>query len=405
MLRSGSICASLLYKYLTTTDDTVDKSDKYQKNLLKVKMLADTFSSYGGILSKISQMINYAYGIHDSDVYSDCKPINENKTKEFLESELLEFDDDIASYERKVFKSGSVGQVHRAVHRDKRDIVIKVQYVGLKEIFDSDSFILDSIVKYLFTDANIKDAMADIRCQLYEELDYTIEAKNQMFMKEIWDKEGVDIKIPDIVPELCNTKILTMEYISDTESLNQFLDTSSKEDIKVIGDLIIRFMFVNLFKYGLIYTDVHYGNFLVKDKKILYVLDFGSIHHIDKRINSYLGCLMNSIYIEDKDQFYYIMETLGVIPEKGISTESREYMWEYFRLQFRPWITDELFEFTNEFVDECALRNVALMNEWVLPAKMIWLNKLCHGFSHIIGKMNFKGNYLDMFRELGVYTK
>jgi predicted unusual protein kinase regulating ubiquinone biosynthesis (AarF/ABC1/UbiB family) len=405
MFRSGSICASLLYKYLTTTDDTVDKSDEYQKNLVKVSVLAETFSSYGGILSKISQMINYAYGIHNTAVYSDCKPINEKKTKEFLESELLEFDDDLSSYSKEIYKSGSVGQVHRAVHRDQREIIIKVQYVGLKEIFDSDTFILDSIAKYLFTDANIKDAMSDIRVQLYEELDYTIEAKNQMYMKEVWDKEGVDIKIPSIVPELCNSKILTMEYISDTESLNHFLDSSSKEDIKVIGDLIIRFMFVNLFKYGLIYTDVHYGNFLIKDKKILYVLDFGSIHYIDKRINSYLGCLMNSIYIEDKDQFYYIMETLGVIPKKGISPESRDYMWEYFQLQFRPWTTTETFEFSNDFVDECGLRNVALMNEWVLPAKMIWLNKLCHGFTHIIGKMNFKGNYLDLFRELGVYTK
>ena len=404
MLRSGSICASLLYKYLTTNDDAIDKSDKYQKNLLKVKVLSETFANYGGILSKISQMINYAYGVHNSDVFSECKPVNQKKTRDFLESEMLEFDDDIISYETSVYKSGSVGQVHKAIFKDNREIVIKVQYVGLKEIFDNDIYILDSIANYLFTDLNIKDAMKDIKKQLYEELDYRIEARNQNHMKELW-KDDAFIKIPDLIPELCNEKILTMEYIAGVESLNEFLDRAAEEEIKHIGDLIIRFMFVNLFKHGLIYTDVHYGNFLIKDRKTLYILDFGSVHHVDRKVHSYLGCMLNAVYIGDKEQFYYIMEKLGVIPEdKRISPESEDYMWEYFNLQFRPWTTHDEFQFCNDFVDECGLRDVTLMNEWVLPAKMIWLNKLCHGFTHIIGKMNFKGNYIDLFKELHVYS-
>ena len=195
MLRTGSVCASLLYKYLTSSDNTIDKSDKYQQNLLKVKMLGETFADYGGVLSKISQMINYAYGIHNCDVYSKCKPINEKKTKEFLESELLEFDDDLISYNKEVFKSGSIGQVHKAIHKDGRDIVIKVQYAGLKQIFDGDLQILDLIANYLFTEANINDAMSDIKKQLYEELDYRIEARNQLLFKKLWQND-CDINIP-----------------------------------------------------------------------------------------------------------------------------------------------------------------------------------------------------------------
>ena len=405
MLRTGSVCASLLYKYLTSSSDaTIDKSDKYQQNLLKVKMLAETFADYGGVLSKISQMVNYAYGIHDSEVYSQCKPINEKKTKEFLESELLEFDDELISYETEVFKSGSVGQVHRAVFKDGRDIVIKVQYVGLKQIFDSDLFVLDSIVKFLFTDALINDAIGDIKRQLYEELDYRIEARNQTLLRDFW-KDNDHIKIPKVIPELCNEKLLSMEYIPDAESLSEFLDSASKPEIKIIGDLIIRFMFENLFKYQLIYTDVHYGNFLIKDKRILYVLDFGSVNYVDDAIFQYLPTLLRSVYLQEKELFYGTMEKLGVITkERPLSEESKDYMWNYFQLQFCPWITeDEEFEFCEGWVDKCGSRNVSLMDEWVLPSNMIWLNKFCHGFTHIIGKMNFKGNYIKMFQDLGVY--
>ena len=81
-------------------------------------------------------------------------------------------------------------------------------------------------------------------------------------------------------------------------------------------------------------------------------------------------------------------------------------MWEYFNLHLSPWILKEgEFEFNSEWVDACGMRNVDLMNEWVLPPNMVWLNKLCHGFTHIIGKMNFKGNYINLFQELGVYRK
>jgi predicted unusual protein kinase regulating ubiquinone biosynthesis (AarF/ABC1/UbiB family) len=367
-------------------------------------MLAETFADYGGVLSKISQMVNYAYGIHDSEVYSQCKPINEKKTKEFLESELLEFDDELISYETEVFKSGSVGQVHRAVFKDGRDIVIKVQYVGLKQIFDSDLFVLDSIVKFLFTDALINDAIGDIKRQLYEELDYRIEARNQTLLRDFW-KDNDHIKIPKVIPELCNEKLLSMEYIPDAESLSEFLDSASKPEIKIIGDLIIRFMFENLFKYQLIYTDVHYGNFLIKDKRILYVLDFGSVNYVDDAIFQYLPTLLRSVYLQEKELFYGTMEKLGVITkERPLSEESKDYMWNYFQLQFCPWITeDEEFEFCEGWVDKCGSRNVSLMDEWVLPSNMIWLNKFCHGFTHIIGKMNFKGNYIKMFQDLGVY--
>ena len=405
MLRTGSVCASLLYKYLTTSaDETIDKSDKYQQNLLKVKMLAETFANYGGVLSKISQMVNYAYGIHNSTVYSECKPINTKKTKDFLESELLEFDDELISYDREVFKSGSVGQVHRAIFKDGRDIVIKVQYTGLKQIFDGDLFVLDMIANFLFTDANINDAMSDIKKQLYEELDYRIEARNQSLLRNLW-QENNSIKIPILIPELCNEKLLSMEYIDGAQSLNEFLDCATKPEVKVIGDLMIQFMFENLFKHKLIYTDVHYGNFLIKDKTILHVLDFGSIHYIDESVFTFLPVLMRAIYLNDKEVFYDIFEQLGVITkERPLTEESKEYMWSYFQLQFQPWILeDEEFEFSEAWVDECGLRNVSLMNEWILPANMIWLNTICHGFTHIIAKMNFKGNYIQMFKDLGVY--
>jgi predicted unusual protein kinase regulating ubiquinone biosynthesis (AarF/ABC1/UbiB family) len=405
MFRSGSICASLLYNYLTApSGDSGDKQDAYHQNILKVKVLGDTFSNYGGILSKISQMVNYTYGIHDSDVYSNCKPINTEKTTEFFENVILEFEDELQSYDTTVFKSGSVGQVHRAVYKDGRDIVFKVQYVGLSEIFQSDIFVLNSIAKYLFTDVNLNEGMADVKKQLFEELDYRIEAKNQVYLTKCWEGDEF-IRIPKLIPDLCNEKILCMEFVSVGESLADFLDSSCKEEeITNIGNQIIRFMFTNLFKHQIIYTDVHYGNFIVENKSILHVLDFGSVNYIDDNIHKQLFILLKAVYDGDKEVFYQAIEDMGVTdPKTPLSDESLAYMWNYFNVILGPWVTKDTFEFTGEWVDKCGYRDVEIMKDWILPANVVWLNKLCHGFTHVIGKMNFKGNYNSLFSELGVY--
>lgn len=402
MFRSGSICASLLYNYLTTSDSG-DKQDAYHQNLLKVKVLGDTFSNYGGILSKISQMVNYTYGIHDSDVYSNCKPINTEKTIEFFENEILEFEDELQSYDTTVFKSGSVGQVHRAVYKDGREIIFKVQYVGLSDIFQSDIFVLNSIAKYLFTDVNLNEGMADVKKQLFEELDYRIEAKNQLHLTKCWEGDAF-IRIPKLIPDLCNEKILCMEFVSAGESLTDFLDSSSKEEITHIGNQIIRFMFTNLYKHQIIYTDVHYGNFIVENKSILHVLDFGSVNYIDDDIHKQLFILLKAVYDGDKEVFYQAIEDMGVTDSNTpLSDESLVYMWKYFNVILEPWVTRDSFEFGGEWVDKCGHRDVELMKDWILPANVVWLNKLCHGFTHVIGKMNFKGNYNSLFSELGVY--
>jgi len=407
MLRSGSICASLLFNYLTTssvesTGDT--KEDIYRQNLLKVRVLGETFSNYGGVLSKISQMVNYSYGIHNSDVYSNCKPINSEKTVTFFLNEILEFEDELISYDSEVFKSGSVGQIHKAVYKDGRNIIFKVQYVGLVDIFESDIYVLDTIAKYLFTDVNVTEGMLDIKKQLYEELDYRIEAKNQLYLRKCWENDAI-IKIPNIIPELSNEKILCMEFVEKGESLNEFVDSSTIDEITFIGNQIIRFMFTNLFKYKVIYTDVHYGNFIIEDKSILHVLDFGSLNYIEEDVYNYLFIILKSLFDGNKDTFYQVMEDMGVINSKTkpLSQESYDYMWEYFILILAPWICKEEFQFTEKWVDDCGVRDMELMKDWILPPNVIWLNKLCHGFTHVIGKMNFKGNYIKLFTELNVF--
>jgi predicted unusual protein kinase regulating ubiquinone biosynthesis (AarF/ABC1/UbiB family) len=416
MIRSGKICASLIYNYLAASftkeegeedNDDVDSEDggngKYQKDLHKIKVLGETFASYGGVLSKISQMVNYSYGVYDTNVYSNCVLINPEKTKKILESEMLEFDDEILSYDIEVFKSGSVGQVHKAVYKDGTDIVIKVQYHGIDELFDSDLKIVEMIGKFLFY-SSITNAIDEVKKQIKLELDFRNEAKNQIFMGKCWESDPY-IKIPRVIESIVGDKIIAMEFIKDGQSLVDFIKSSTQDEIDFFGNQLIRFMFTNLFRHNLIYTDVHYGNFIIQNKTQMVVLDFGNVYYLDEQQQDQLKMLLRSIYIKDKELFYNTMTEMGIIsPTVPISDESKEYMWEYFNLNMRPWVSDDVFHFSEKFLDECSSKKVNLLKEWLLPSNIVWLNKLVHGFAHILGTVQVKGCWIPLFKELVVYN-
>ena len=199
-----------------------------------------------------------------------------------------------------------------------------------------------------------------------------------------------------------------MEFVKNGQSMTDFMDTATQEEISFVGNNMIRFMFTNLFKHKLIYTDFHYGNFIIEDKKKVHVLDFGSVHYVDETLHKHLFDLLDSIYMDDEDWFFQVVEKMGIIDldKHDISEESTKYMWDYFRLNMKPWITvDENFTFTDEWVDQCGVKNMNLMKEWLLPSNVVWLNKFTHGFTHILAKMKVTGNYIDMFRQLGVYDR
>ena len=402
MLRSGSICTSFLYNYLiseTTINANEKGGDVLCKKATKLKCLVDTFQSYGGVLAKLSQIICLGENDQNNSVFSDCKPFSAEKTCKYIKNLFnndTEFFKDIKTIDFNVYKSGSIGQVHKAVYKDGKEIVIKVQYVGLKEQVKTDLYILDTIITYLYSFINLNNAISDIKSKIEEELDYNIEYHNQTLMYDNW-VEHSNIKIAELIPEISNEKLLSMYFIQG-ENLNDFIQNSTQEERNNIGMLIVEFVFTNIYKHKILYSDVHYGNFLIQDKKTLYVMDFGCIHDVDDILIDNIKNLYKSFLNEDRELFYHIVEKMEII-NKDISSESKEYIYEYFKRQYEPWLSDN-FEFTSEWVKTSDYKNIELMKSWNLPSNLIYFNKLPYGMYHILGKMNLKGNFLTFYKKL-----
>jgi ubiquinone biosynthesis protein len=391
MLRSSSICATFLYNYLIVDKETKDKNGvNLDKNIKKLQCMADTLASYGGVLSKLSQILS----LNDTDnkVFSDCKPFSKRGTIEYFDNFIQTQTLNLQEVDLNVYKSGSVGQVHRAKYKN-RDIIFKVQYVGLAEQTITDLDMFDKITSYIYYFADMKQAMIDIRKTMFLELNYKFESFNQKRMYDIY-KDIDFIEIPEIIDEFCTDTILGM-YFVEGKSLPTFINNSTQEDRNKFGTSLVKFVFENIYKHGILYSDLHYGNFLVKDDCSLCVLDFGCLHDIDTTLLSNLRKLHMSIRLGDTDEFYTIVEDMGII-KKDISMESRKYIYDYFCIQYEPW-TSEQFEFTQSWLDNSCQKNPDLMKEWVLPPDMIYFNKIPYGCYHIFTKLNLKGCFREIF--------
>jgi len=404
MIRTGSICVSLLYNYLksqhnkSSNDGIQDLNNKAST----LNCIRETFENYGGVFSKLAQLLCLGGNESDNKVFSECKPVNMEKTIEYLKTEFENNNDffkNIESIDFKVFKSGSVGQVHKGKLNDGRDIILKVQYVGLSDQIKSDLVVLEQIINFLYSFADLTNALKDIKKQINEELDYNTEYKNQQIMKELW-KDDDGIKIAELLP-ICSTNIIGMHFIKG-ESLNDFILNSTQEEKNDIAVKLIKFTFVNIYKNNTFYSDIHYGNFLITDKSVLNVMDFGCLNEISDNILLNFKKINKALRNDDKELFYESIYSLGLIDETA-SLESKEYVYEYLKIQYSPWTKNEVFNFDREFLDKSMHKNPDLMKEWKIPPSMVYLNKIPYGLFHLLTKLNATGNFSLIFDDLIEY--
>lgn len=395
--KTSKICLKVIYNYLTSESDS---SVTAKAN--KIKCLSNVFASYGGILGKISQMLCMEDG--HGEMYADCKPYSMEKTIEFIKNEFAINEDGffnrITCMDFSVYKSGSVGQVHKAVYTDDDsgaiDVVMKVQYVGLRKQFDDDLNLLHAISSFLYNFVD-KTTEKEVVSKLYEELDYRLEFKNQQQMCEIWDSDPT-IQIPKLIPSICNEHILTSELVI-AEDMFSFIKNSTQDQRNVIGMAIIRFVYTNMFVHGIFYSDIHYGNFLVKNKNILVVIDFGCVNTINPILSTQLLTIRESVIKDDSWLFYDTVKDIGILDDNVITPKSRIYMWEYFKLQFEPLISGN-FNFTKEWLGIYTDKDMDTMKDWVLPSNCVYFNKINYGMSHVLAELNLQGDISGIFESI-----
>ena len=113
----------------------------------------------------------------------DAPPLPAEKVHRVLDAQLgTKWRDRFSSFDDTPVASASIGQVHKAVWSDGRDVAVKIQYPGADEALRADLKTMQRMVgvfKQLSPGADVKGVVDELIERTEMELDYRLEADNQ----------------------------------------------------------------------------------------------------------------------------------------------------------------------------------------------------------------------------------
>ncbi|GGP45370.1 ABC1 kinase family protein [Saccharothrix coeruleofusca] len=204
---------------------------------------------------------------------------------------FAEFDDHPAA-------SASIGQVHRAVWHDGRDVAVKVQYPGADEALQADLRQLlrfSRVLQAVVPGAEVKPLLEELRDRMVEELDYRTEADNQRAFAKAFAGDA-EVLVPKVVAS--SPKVVVSEWI-DGKPLASIIRDGERAERDLAGRLLSQFHFSSPSRAGLLHADPHPGNFLLGADGRLRVIDFGAVARLPDGLPKTLG-LMTRLALEGR---------------------------------------------------------------------------------------------------------
>jgi ubiquinone biosynthesis protein len=266
-----------------------------------LEKLGPTFIKLGQVLSTRYDLLPSEYVDALGRLQDDVEPFSFAEVERIVNAELgLRMSKAFAEFESTPIAAASLGQVHRARLRDGRQVAVKVQRPGIRQVIADDLDALEQIADWVdeHTDFgrkhHLRQFLDEFRKSLLRELDYRREAQNLITLGRNLE-EFKRIVVPKPVDDYTTGLVLTMDYISGVK-ITKLSDVGKLElPGKELADELFRAYLKQILIDGFFHADPHPGNvFLTNDGRIA-LLDLGMVAFIPPRLQSSLTQLVFAI--------------------------------------------------------------------------------------------------------------
>ncbi len=302
--------------------------------------------------------------------------------------------------------AASVGQVHRAVTRDGRDVAVKVQYPGVADAIDSDLDNAEAFYRlgtaFVLKGLDAKGLVDELRSRMREELDYELEATNQAEFCTHFAGHPF-VSIPAVVPETSTRRVLTSEWV-DGLSWAEFESRADERARRHAGESIWRFAQYAVHRLRAFNGDPHPGNYKFTIDGDVTFLDFGLVKRWTPGEWEQLAPSLDAIIVHrDPERLVSVMEQIGFLrANHGLEPQQ---VYDYVSTPYTPYLTDT-FTFTREFVRDAMATiidvkgpHADVIERLNMPPSFVILDRVVWGVSAILGKLRVTAPWRSMLLE------
>lgn len=291
-----------------------------EKLRLILEDLGPTYIKLGQIMSMHSDILPKRYCEELMRLRSEVAPMTFEEVVEVLEGSYgMKWDDIFQSIEEKPLGSASIAQAHKAVLRDGRDVVVKVQRKGIYETMARDIALLKKAVK-LLPPVSLK-GLVDLDMVLdelwsvtREEMNFLTEASNM----EEFAKHNQNISfigVPELYQEYTTQHVLVMEYIDGYDIDDKKILLAEGYDLQEIGSKLVDNYIKQVIEDGFFHADPHPGNLRIRDGKIIWI-DMGMMGRLTERDRELLELAVRGVALNDIGMIQEAVLALGEFKEK-----------------------------------------------------------------------------------------
>lgn len=315
--RSDLLSGAQLDEFDIDDESPPGDADRATAFAADLEKMGPTFVKLGQLLSTRFDLLPAAYTTALERLQDSVDPVPFEEVREVVEAELgATLKERFSEFTPEPLAAASIGQVHRAVLRNGREVVVKVQRPGVREVVRDDLEVLERL-------ATLADSRTELgrtfgfgpllhqfRRSLAGELDYRREARSLVTFGEMTAPYDL-LLVPQPVPEYTTSKVLTMDFV-DGRKITDIgpLGLTDLDARPIVEQLFTAYLHMIL-DAGVLHADPHPGNLLLTDDGRLALLDLGMTAAVPPRIQNDIIKLLLSISDGDGEETAVILASMG----------------------------------------------------------------------------------------------
>jgi ubiquinone biosynthesis protein len=354
-----------------------DKQPAPVRFRLALETLGPTFMKLGQVLSMRPDLVPPAWSEELANLQDSCPVVPWAEIQKVLKKEYgADFESMFSSIEETPIGDGSMAQVHRAVSKEGKHIVLKILRPNIEKIVHSDLEVLESIATLLNShDAklgfNPKEVIDTFAEALENELDLRHEADSTKLLKSMTAEDTATF--PEVFPDLSTKHILAIEEISGAELTKWKQQNYTQEQRDRIVANGAHAVVRQTLEIGFFHADPHPGNIFVLENEKLCFIDCGMTGRVEESMRKDLAMLLYGVSEKNIDNVTSAFLRLGDITMDDVNErELRKDLRDFIeRFTEGPLGDIDMGSMLTAFLDGLRKHNVKCPGDLILMIKAL----------------------------------